>query len=70
MNQRAMQVLSSVNRQIREKIQRYATKHGISYEEAAKRAVLSVDGIKLKGVPISETSITVERKDDKKKKST
>jgi hypothetical protein len=50
-------MIREISALVREKIQKYADKKGISYDEAAKRAFLVVDGKKID--PINKDSLVV-----------
>lgn len=49
--------LKALNQLIEKKIQQYADEHGISYEEAAKRAYLTYNGTEIK--PVEAVAIDI-----------
>ncbi|MGH7241001.1 MAG: hypothetical protein ACREGB_01755 [Candidatus Saccharimonadales bacterium] len=55
-------VVAGLNAKLRAKIQAFADEKGISYEEAASRAALVIDGKRIE--PIHASFIAVERAPD------
>ncbi len=57
--------LKAMQAKLRVGIQRIADTLGISYEEAARKAVLTIDGKKIKPINVLNLTFTVEPENEK-----
>ena len=53
--------LFQIQKMIKERIEEYAKEHGISYEEAAKKAYLTINGVKITSVNAEDLKIDEDK---------